>query len=143
MRRLSSRTHVYGSTQLHKFFVMPPIFQVKTKKKKRPQPTATCIMDHHLTFLQLLNLPYTPLPPLPLHEDYLNSLKNMICHAVLLSASKTLDSGAINLEGGASAPPLNLPLNSIPLRILQLPDSAAFRSALRHFILHEVYKFFF
>ena len=52
MRCLSSRTHMYGSTLLHKFFVTPPIFpsEEQKKKKKRSQPTATRIMDHHLTF---------------------------------------------------------------------------------------------
>ena len=46
MRRLSSRTCMYGSTLLHKFFIMPPIFpsEKQKKKKKRSQPTATHTM---------------------------------------------------------------------------------------------------
>jgi len=49
---------MYGSTLLHNFFITPPIFpSEQQKKKKRSQPTATRIMDHHLTFLQLLELP--------------------------------------------------------------------------------------
>jgi len=53
MRRLSLRTRMYCSTLLHKFFVTPPIFpsELRAKKKKRSPPTATRIMDHHLTFL--------------------------------------------------------------------------------------------
>jgi len=80
MRHISSRTRntMYGSILLHKFFIMPPIFPSQ-EQKKRSQPTATRIMDHHLTFLQLLELPYAPLPPSQLHEDYLNSLKNVTC----------------------------------------------------------------
>ena len=35
MRRLSSRTRMYGrSTLLHKFFVTPPIFPSEEQKKK-------------------------------------------------------------------------------------------------------------
>ena len=108
MRRFSSRTRMYDSTLLHKFFVTPPIFPSEDKKKKRSQPTATRIMDHHLT---LLELPCTPLPPSPLHEDYPFTEEHDL--PVPLSASKTLDKGAINLEGGCfSTPstPLNPPL---------------------------------
>ena len=79
MRGLSSRTRMYGLTLLQKFFVTLQFFQVKSKKKKkRSQPTATRIMDHHLTFLQLLKLPCAPIPPSPLHK---NSLKNMTASA--------------------------------------------------------------
>ena len=107
MRRLLSRTCMYGSTLLHKFFIAPPIFPSE-EQKKRSQPTATRIMDHHLTFLQLLELPCAPLPPSPLHKDYLNSL----WRTWLPVPSKTLDRGAINLEGGASAPLASTPPKS-------------------------------
>jgi len=101
MRRLSSWTLMYGSTLLHKFFVTHPIFPSE-EQKKRSQPTATRIMDHHLTFLQLLELPCTPLPVAVTRR--LSKLTEDHDLPVPLSASKTLDKGAINLEGGASAP---------------------------------------
>ena len=88
---------MYDLTLLHKFF------QVKTKKKKkRSQPTATRILDHHLT---LLELPCTTLPPSPLHEDYPFTEEHD-----LPVPFKTLDKGAIegaiNLEGKYFSTPL-------------------------------------
>ena len=56
-------------------------------------------MDHYLTFLQLLELPCTPLPPSPLHKDYLNPLKN-----VTASAKQNFGQGCCKPGGGASAP---------------------------------------
>ena len=52
-----------------------------------------------------------PFSTVAFQEDYLNSLKNMTCQCLQKpSLAKTLDRGVINLEGGASAPPLNPPL---------------------------------
>ena len=61
MRCLSLRTRMYSSKPV-------PTFSQRRakKKKKRSPPTATPIIDHHLTFLQLLELPCAPLPPSPL-----------------------------------------------------------------------------
>ena len=38
MRRLSSRTRMYGSTLLHKFFITPPIFPSEEQKHYGPSP---------------------------------------------------------------------------------------------------------
>ena len=72
----------------------------KWRAKKRSWPTATRIMDRHLTFLQLLELLCAPFPT---DKDYLRSLKNMTCHALPLSASKNLERGAIAKPGGRGA----------------------------------------
>ena len=72
---------MYGSKLLHhKFFVTPPIVpSEEQKKKKRSQPTATHIMDHHLTFSQLLASvhPSSTIAIAQRLASYLNLLKNM------------------------------------------------------------------
>ena len=55
---------------------MPPIFPSEDRKK-RSQPTATRIIAHHLTFLQLFEPLCAPSLLPPLDEDYLNSLKKL------------------------------------------------------------------
>ena len=80
-----------------KFFVKPPIFpseEQKNKQKKGLDLTDTRIMDHHLTFLQLLELPCTLF-----HRRRYTKLTEARDLPVPLSASKTLERGAINLEG--------------------------------------------
>ena len=73
MRCLSLRTHICMARHYFtNFSVTPPIFpseEQKKNKQKRSQPTATRIVDHHLTFLQLLELPCAPFPSS--HKDYL------------------------------------------------------------------------
>ena len=70
-------------------------------------------MDHHLTFLQLLELLYVPSSTVAVRQR-LSKLTDEHDLPLPLSASKNLERGAINLEGvGASAPlapPLNPPL---------------------------------
>ena len=69
-------------------------------------------MDHHLTFLQLLELLCTPSSTIAVRQR-LSKLTEEHDLSLPLSASKNLERGVINLEGGASAPlapPLNPPL---------------------------------
>ena len=77
---------------------MPPIFPSEEKKKKRSRPTATRIMDHHLTFLQLLELLCTPSSTVAIRQR-LSKLTEEHDLPLPLSASN-LKRGAINLEGG-------------------------------------------
>ena len=96
MRHLSSWTHMYGSTLLHKFFLTPPIFPSEEQKKK----VLTRIMDHHLTFLQQLELLCAPSSTVTVRKK----LSKFTEEHDLPLPSKNLERGAINLEGGASAP---------------------------------------
>jgi len=111
---------MYGSTLLHKFFVTLPIFPSENQKKKKKGlnlATATRIMDHHLT---LLELPCAPLPPSPLHEDYPFTEEHDL--PVPLSASKTLDRGAINLEGGCFSTPSTPPKSALDYGTIHKKD---------------------
>ena len=100
---------MYGLTLLHKFFLTPPIFPSEEQKKKKVSPTATRIMDYHLTFLQLLELLCAPSSTIAIGQR-LSKLTEEHDLPLPLSASKNLERGAINLEGGAESTPLNPPL---------------------------------
>ena len=60
-------------------------------------------MDHHLTFLQLLELLCAPSSVVAIRQR-ISKLTEEHDLPLPLSASKNLERGAINLEGGASAP---------------------------------------
>ena len=100
---------MYGLTLLHKFFLKPPIFPSEDQKKGL-NLTNTRIMDHHLTFLQLLELPCTLF-----HRRRYTKLTEARDLPVPLSASKTLErAGCYKPGGGASAPPKSA-LVALPL----------------------------
>ena len=112
MRRLSLRKRMYGSTLLHKFFLKPPIFSSEEQKKKK---VSTYFYSHYEPSPNLFATTRASMHP----SSTVTITRRLSKHIeerdlpVPLSASKTLDRGAINLEGGASAPlapPLNPPL---------------------------------
>ena len=92
MRCLSLRTYMYGSTLLHKIFLKPPIFPSQDQKN-RSQLTATRIINHHLTFLQLLQPLCAPSSTVTVRQR-LSKLTEEYDLPVPLSASKNLERGA-------------------------------------------------
>ena len=86
MRRLSSRTRMYGSILLHKFFATPLIFPSEEQKKKGLNLLLLALLTITKPFCNYQTF-HTPL----FHHcrytkiSYLNSLKNVTCQCLALS----------------------------------------------------------
>ena len=153
MRRLSSQTRMYGLTLLHKFFVTPPIFPTEEQKKKK-KVSIYCYSHYGPS----PNLFATTQPSMRLSSTIavtwrLSKLTEEHDLPVPFSASKTLDRGVINLEGGGGAsaplaPPL--PLNP-PLQVLYRAPGWNFNSfcyfkqgnisEIYHLLVSHIYRY--
>jgi len=89
-----------------KIFLTPPIFPSEELKKKRSRPTATHIMDHHHTFLQLLELLCAPSSTVTVRQRLFKLTEE---HDLPLPLSATIakicrERGAINLDAEVKHP---------------------------------------